>query len=162
MNIRLYQSADRQALENIMIELQRHIAELDPHKRNRMPEDFDAIAYVDQLIGHVERDHGLIFIACDDHEVGGFIAGSIPDEGPDDLLDHYPAKEGKIIELVVSQEHRGQGTGHTLMEKMEEYFRQKDCEYIRVGCFAPNTGTHLFYEKCGYADRYVEMLKKII
>ena len=46
-------------------------------------------------------------------------------------------------------------------EKMEEEFRTQGCEGIRVGCFAPNTDTHAFYEKCGYVDRYIEMLKKL-
>ncbi len=144
-----------------MAELQEHLSTMDPLKRIRNIEDFDVAQYIDHLLKKVRHDKGEIFVAEEQDILLGFIAGIIPNEDPDDALDHYPAKEGNILELVVSQKHRGQGAGRALMERMETYLREKNCEYIRVGCFAPNTGTHAFYEKCGYADRYIEMLKKI-
>ncbi len=158
IDIHLYQPTDRSAILQLMTELQSHVAAIDPLHRLKTTEDFDEDAYVDHLLEQT-KSLGVIFIAKDEHAAAGFIAGVISDEDPDDTLDHYSAKEGKILELVVSKQHRGGGIGRELMEKMEEYFREKDCEYIRVGCFAPNTGTHAFYEKCGYADRYLEMLK---
>jgi len=148
-------------LLQLMVELQEHLSVMDPLKRIRNIEDFDAAQYVDHLLEKVRRDKGEIFVAEEQDILLGFIAGTVPKEDPDDALDHYPAKEGNIIELVVSQKHRGQGVGRALMEKMETYFREKECEYIRVGCFAENTVTHAFYEKCEYGDRYIEMLKKI-
>lgn len=159
--IRAYAPADRDVLLQLMTELQEHLSTMDPLKRIRSIENFDAAQYIDHLLEKVRHDKGKIFVAEEQDILLGFIAGTIPNEDPDDALDHYPAKEGNIIELVVSQKHRGRGAGRALMEKMETYFRGKNCEYIRVGCFAPNTGTHAFYEKCGYADRYLEMLKKI-
>lgn len=159
ISIRPYAADDQLALQQLMVELQEHLSAMDPLKRVRNIEDFDATQYIYSLLEKVRNDKGKIFVAEEQDILLGFIVGTIPNEDPDDSLDHYPAKEGNIIELVVSQKHRGQGTGRMLMEKAEEYFQEKDCEYIRVGCFAPNTGTHAFYEKCGYADRYIEMLK---
>lgn len=152
--------ADRPSIVQLMCELQGHLAAIDPLKRIRSLPDFDAETYVDHLLEQV-KEKGVILLARDEDAVIGFIAGTIPSEDPDDMLDHYSSREGKIIELVVSQKHRGQGAGRMLMEKIEEYFKKNKCEYIRVGCFASNIGTHAFYEKCGYANRYIEMLKKI-
>jgi len=161
IDIRPHHSTDQSALLQLMAELQEHLSAMDPLKRIRNIEDFDGAKYIDHLLEKVRHDKGEIFVAEEQDKLLGFIAGTIPNEDPDDALDHYPAKEGNIIELVVSQKHRGQGAGRALMEKMETYFREKNCEYIRVGCFAPNTGTHVFYEKCSYTDRYTEMLKKL-
>lgn len=160
MIVQMFSSADRPSVVQLMCELQEHIAAIDPLQRIRVIDDFDAERYVEHLLERT-KENGQMLLARDEGVVVGFIAGTIPGEDPDDVLDHYPAKEGNIVEMVVSQKHRGQGVGRMLMEKMEEYFREKNCEYIRVGCLAPNTGSHAFYEKCGFADRYIEMLKKI-
>lgn len=48
-----------------------------------------------------------------------------------------------------------------LIQKMETYFKDSDCEYIRVDCFAPNKNAYHFYEKLEYKDRQIEMMKKI-
>lgn len=160
MTVQIFSPAERPSIAQLMRELQGHLAAIDPLKRIRALSDFDVEAYIDHLLEHVQGK-GMILLAKDEDMVVGFIAGTIPEEDPDDTLDHYPAKEGKIVELVVSEKHRGGGIGRILMEKIEEYFREQNCEYIRVGCFAQNTGTHSFYEKCGYGDRYIEMLKKI-
>lgn len=153
---------DRPSLLLLMTELQEYLASLDSLHRLKTTEDFDAETYLDYLFADLERDNGSFFVADEDGSVLGFIAGSIPAEDPEDLLDHYPAREGKIHELVVSEGHREKGIGRLLMEKMEQQFRSQGCEYIRVGCFTPNTGAHRFYEKYGYADRYTEMLKKLL
>ncbi len=159
LTVQTLSPADHPSIVLLMRELQEHLASIDPLKRIRSLPDFDAEAYVDHLLEQV-KEKGVVLLARDEDAVIGFIAGTIPSEDPDDKLDHYSSKEGKIIELVVSQKYRGQGAGRMLMEKIEEYFRDNGCEYIRVGCFAQNTGTHVFYEKCGYGDRYIEMLKK--
>lgn len=160
ISIHPFTPANRMSLISLMAELQEHLATIDPLKRIKTIPDFDAEAYINHLLEQM-KGKGVILIANDGNTVVGFIAGTIPGEDSEDALDHYPAKEGKIVELVVSQIHRGQGTGKLLMEKIEEYFRDNGCEYIRVGCFAQNTGTHAFYKKCGYGDRYIEMLKEL-
>lgn len=159
--IRTFFPRDRDALVQLMIELQDHIASVDPLKRLRTPQDFDAEKYVDHLLVQMKNENGIILIAEEREEPIGFVAGSVPSALDDDNLDHYPAKEGKVNELVVSEKHRGKNVGRALMEELERHFQKNGCEFVRVGCFAPNVGTHAFYEKCGYGDRYIEMLKKL-
>lgn len=159
--IRQYRAEDRPAILPLMAELQEHIAKIDPLRRIKVSSDFDTEAYVDHLLSVLSRENGLLLIAEEAGILFGFIAGSVPVDTEEDLLDHYPAKEGKIHELVVSEKYREKGIGKLLMEKMEQSFRDQGCTYVRVGCFAPNMGTHAFYEKCDYIDRYIEMLKQL-
>ena len=161
VDIRPYHSEDRSALLQLMTELQNHLAAIDPLHRLKNIDDFDVEAYVDHLLLQMKEEHGVILIAKEEDVVVGFIVGSIPSASEDDDLDHYSAMEGKVDELVVSEQHRGKHVGRELMKKLEQHFQKNGCEFIRVGCFAPNLGTHAFYEKCGYNDRYIEMLKKI-
>jgi len=157
---RSYTAEDRPALVQLMHELQDYLASIDPINRVRAIKDFDVEKYVEHLLQTIEHEQGVVFVAKEQESLLGFVAGSVPQEDDEDILDHYPSREGKIHELVVSAKQRGQGTGRLLMERIEEYFKEQGCEYVRVGCFAPNTAAHAFYEKCGYADRYTEMLKK--
>jgi ribosomal protein S18 acetylase RimI-like enzyme len=48
-----------------------------------------------------------------------------------------------------------------LMEKVEEYFRQEGCENSRVEVFEPNVGARQLYQKLGYRDRMIELIKKL-
>lgn len=159
--IRLYTANDHSALLQLMLQLQSYLAPLDSLHRVRDTSDFDAAAYIEHLLSMVQHDRGSLFVADEHGTVIGFMAGSIHTADSVDLLDHYPAKEGTIHELVVSETHREKGIGRQLMEKLEEQFRSQECEYIRVGCFAPNSKAYAFYEKCGYDDRYIEMLKRL-
>lgn len=161
ISIRPYAPADRPTLVQLITELQGHLASLDPLRRVRALQDFDASQYVDHLLAQLNKDNGVLFIAEEDGAPLGVIAGSMPSPSADDSLGHYPVKEGKVNELVVSEKHREKGAGRMLMETLEKYCKEQHCGYLRVGCFASNTGAHVFYEKCGYGDRSIEMLKKL-
>lgn len=159
--VRPYRPSDHAPLLPLLTELQSHVASLDPLKRQRTDDDFDAERYLDHLLGTLDREEGALLVAEEDGKPLGFIAGSIPTETEEDQLDHYSVREGIIHELVVSETARGRNIGKQLIEELESHFKVKGCDSVRVGCLVPNGGAHAFYKKCGYADRYVEMLKKI-
>ena len=47
------------------------------------------------------------------------------------------------------------------MNKMEEYFKSKDCEYILVDVFAYNENAIKFYDRNGYKKKKNKKIKKI-
>ena len=47
------------------------------------------------------------------------------------------------------------------MNKMEEYLNSIGCLYIAVDVFAYNENAINFYEKYGYHERMISMIKKI-
>ncbi len=159
MHIRQYYPKDRLELESLMIGLQQYIADIDPLKRNRSSSDFDCTGYFDYLLSQIENENGSIFVAEDEGIPVGFVAGTVQPDSKSESLGHYPTKEGQVVELIVSEKQRGKQIGKALMEKVETYLKSVGCDSVRVGCFAPNRGAHAFYEKCGYSDRYIEMLK---
>lgn len=48
-----------------------------------------------------------------------------------------------------------------VVPKLEEYFKQIDCEYILIDVFAYNKNAIKFYEKSGYHTRELINIKKI-
>ena len=161
MAFRSYEASDHEALLYLINGLQSYIASLDHLHRQKSGNDFDAENYVARMLQKVSDNEGEIFIAETDKEVVGCIVGYIPRPSKEDLLESYPAKEGVILELIVSEQMRGSGIGSELMKAMEEYFREKGCVFVRVTCFAPNIDAHTFYQKHGYGERSIDMLKKL-
>ena len=78
-----------------------------------------------------------------------------------DYLDYKCPKAGYITELIVSQKLRSRGIGQKLMNKMEEYFKSINCEYILIDVFAYNKNAFNFYTKKGSHSRIHTMIKEI-
>ena len=78
-----------------------------------------------------------------------------------DYLDYKCPKSGEISELVVTKKIRSQGIGQLLIDKMEEYFRSIDCEYVFVDVFAYNGNGIKFYNKKDYHSRMIVNIKKL-
>lgn len=160
-SIRQFRPEDREDLAMLIVQLQEYIASLDTYHRQKSGRDFNAATYVEKTLKKVKDEHGTIFVAEIDNEIAGCIIGCIPEPSSTDLLESYPVKEGSILELIVSEKTRGSGVGSELMKVMEDYFLREGCKFSRVECFAPNIDAHTFYEKCGYGDRSIDMMKKL-
>lgn len=78
-----------------------------------------------------------------------------------DYLDYKCPKRGEITELIVSKNARSKGIGNMLMNKMEDYFKSEDCEYVLVDVFAYNETAIKFYDRHGYHSRMYTSIKKI-
>jgi ribosomal protein S18 acetylase RimI-like enzyme len=159
LSIRPSREEDQKNIVSLLVELQRHIAAMDPFRKNKTPDMFDADRYFETLKNDVTKGEGVIFV--EDTDVVGLIAGIIIKADERNDGSHYPATEGRVLELVVADSQRRKGIGVLLMEKMEEYFRERDCMYVRVEVFAPNTQAADFYRKNGYSERTLDFMKKL-
>jgi len=152
---------DQRALDRLMVELQDHVASLDSFGRNRPGASFDVQEYFKNLRDKLRNGDGRIFVAESNGNVIGFVAGSVMETSLQDLLEAFSSRDGQVHELIVASGQRGKGVGAGLMREMEKYFSEQGCAFVKVGCFAPNTSAHDFYEKCGFQDRYVVLMKKL-
>jgi ribosomal protein S18 acetylase RimI-like enzyme len=158
--IRPYTEADYDALLKGMHELQGYIADIDPLHRHRKGSTFEAKAYLHRLFENLEADNGRLYLAFDGERMIGFVAGIVPNkQSPDDLLEIFPSKDGKILELYVDRSYRGKQIGRILMENIENYFKSAGCVACHTDCFGPNDLAHTFYHKYGYFDRLITLMK---
>jgi len=158
--IKEYQPADKPRLIELMEILQDYLAGIDPlHRHHRLPEYGEL--YTKGLLQRVSKSDGVIYLAKQGEEALGCITGNIEEFNAEQRTGTSGVRNGRVLELVVKEDCRGKGIGKMLMQKMEEYFRSKSCDIIRIEVFVPNDDAHKFYDRLHYHDRVVDMVKLI-
>jgi ribosomal protein S18 acetylase RimI-like enzyme len=160
VTIQEYQPSDRQELVRLMEMLQDFLADIDPlHRLRRLPEYGEL--YTEALFKKISGQAGVIYVAKQGQEILGCIAGNIEEPTKEEHAGTAGSRSGRVLELVVQEDCRGKGIGALLMKKMEDYFRLKGCDIVRVEVFVPNTTAHSFYHRMQYDDRVYDMVKQL-
>jgi ribosomal protein S18 acetylase RimI-like enzyme len=156
-----YQPADRQQLVRFMEMLQDHIAAIDPLRRIRRLPEYGEL-YTKALLQKIAEHSGVIYLARQGQQVLGCIAGNIEELHEWERAGTAgPGRSGRILELIVLEDRRGQGIGAELMQRIEAYFLANGCDIVRVEVFVPNVAAHEFYARLAYADRVHDMIKQL-
>jgi ribosomal protein S18 acetylase RimI-like enzyme len=158
VNVRPYEERDRTVVENLVSQLQNHIAEMDEHGIMRPSDEFDGAEHMRILQHMITESGGIILVAESENNIVGCVVGVIV-EKKDSA--HKAVKSTHIEELVVDSSARSKGAGSALMREIERWARNERCSFIRVDCFSNNDRAHAFYEKLEYKDRYVNMIKAL-
>ena len=144
MKIRLYQSSDLDELKRLTIEGFEGIA-IDQNVERA----FGIMGEHDwrwRKARHVDEDIAAnpdgVFVAEEDGKVLGYISTRIDRE----------AGKGRIPNLAVDKEARGQGIGRKLIEHALEYFRREGMAFAMIETMLNNpVGQHL-YPSCGFVE----------
>jgi len=94
-----------------------------------------------------------IFVAESEGRVVGYITTRLDRE----------AGKGRIPNLAVAEEFRGQGLGRTLIERALDYFRKEGMVYAVIETMAQNAvGAHV-YPACGFVEvaRQIHFARKL-
>lgn len=160
MKIIEYEDKYLEDAKDLLVELEEYILSIDKDNLDQLhPEYRDKMAILD--LEEVKENCGKCYLAIEDDKAIGLIMGTIAKYDEYDYLDYTCPKEGEITELIVTKKVRSSGIGQTLMNKMEEYFKNIGCEYIKVDVFGYNDNGLNFYKKNGYHTRMEIMMKKI-
>lgn len=160
MQIIEYEDKYLNDVRNLLTELEEYLVSIDKDSLDQVhPEYHEKMALID--LEEVRENNGICYLAIDNASVVGLIMGTIPPYEEYDYLDYKCPKRGIITELVVTSKTRSQGVGKALIEKMEDYFKNRDCEYVLVDVFAYNENAIKFYEKKDYHSRMYTQIKKI-
>lgn len=160
MKILEYNDIYMNDIKDLLCELQEHIVILDEYKIQIMADNYRE-DYFNDMMEKIKNNNGMIYVAIEDDIVLGFIAGIIEVVEGVDALTVGEFKLGRIIELCVTNKLRSKGIGSELVNKVEDYLKNKECDYIYVDVFGPNTKAIDFYNKNGYNLRNIEVMKKV-
>ncbi len=152
--------SDYEQIKDLLVELQNYIASIDKYKLNILTDGYRE-GYFNKTLSETNSGGGKIFVAKDGDKVIGVIAGHLRKYNHLDRLDFTCPKMGIIEELIVSQNARAGGVGKMLVEKMEEFFKLQDCEFVKLEVFAYNKNAHEFYLNLNYENRLIDMIKKL-
>ena len=158
--IRDYQGSDRTAFVKLMEQLMDYIVSIDDLKRTRRMPEFGE-SYTQRTLQKIAENNGIIYVAEVNGQLVGAVVGTIPEQTKEDQLEHVPSKFGEVLELVVEAGYRDKGVGTMLMNKLEEYFKENNCNISGVGVLVPNKNAHRLYSKLGYEDRSIYMTKNL-
>jgi len=126
----------------------RHAAPTDATALIQLIDELGYTITKDELTANLhmyEKVQGFVFVAVEDERVVGFISGLfIP-------LFHAPGPMFRITALCVQASQRGSGIGSSLLQRIEEICKKKECNYIEVTSGPTREkDAHNFYESHGY------------
>ena len=160
MEIIEYKDKYLEDVRDLLTELEEYIVSIDKDELDHVhPEYREKMALVD--LDEVNKNNGKCYLAIENDTAIGLIMGRIPPYEENDYLDYKCPKRGIITELIVTSKIRSKGVGQALMDKMEEYFKLNNCEYVLVDVFAYNDNAINFYNKKGYHPRMHTDIKKL-
>ena len=155
-----YEDKYLEDVRDLLVELEEYIISIDEDHLDQLHDEYrDKMALLD--LEEIKENNGKCYLYIENNKVVGLIMGIIPPYDKYDYLDYKCPKRGEITELIVSNKIRGKGIGQKLVDKMEEYFKNESCEYIKLEVFAYNNNAINFYEKNKYHNRMIDMIKKI-
>ena len=160
MKIIEYEEKYLEDVRDLLVELEEYIISIDKDNLDQIHEDYRKLMAVCDL-KEVEDNNGKCFLALLEDKVVGLVMGIIPEYGEYDYLDYKCPKRGVITELVVTKNIRSKGIGKELIEKIEDYFIEKNCEYVLIDVFAYNNRALEFYDRNGYHPRMIVDMKKL-
>lgn len=160
MKIIEYEEKYLNNVRDLLTELEEYIVSIDKDNLDRVhPEYHEKMALVD--LNELNNNNGICFLAIEDNQVVGLIMGIIPEYSKFDYLDYKCPKRGIITELIVTSNSRSNGIGKQLINKLEKYFKDNNCEYVLVDIFAYNKNAIKFYEKNNFHPRMYTNIKKL-
>ncbi len=160
MEIIEYEDKYLEDVRDLLTELEEYIVSIDEDELDHVhPEYHEKMALLD--LEEVQKKSGKCYLAIENDKVLGMIMGTIPGYEEYDYLDYKCPKRGEITELIVTSKTRNNGVGKALMETLEKYFKDNNCEYVLVDVFAYNKNGIKFYDKQGYHPRMYTEIKKI-
>ena len=152
MEIIEYEEKYLEDVKDLLVELEEYIISIDKDKLDRLhPEYREKMAVLD--LEEVKNNNGKCYLAIQNGKAIGVIMGILGTYEEYDYLDYKCPRRGEVTELIVTKKIRSNGVGQKLMEKMEDYFRSIDCEYVVIDVFAYNDIGINFYNKLGYHTR---------
>ncbi len=160
MKIIEYEDKYLEDVRDLLTELEEYILSIDKDELDQVHTEYhEKMALVD--LKDVNENSGKCFLAIENDKAIGLIMGTIPPYNAHDYLDYKCPRRGVITELIVTSKIRSKGIGKALIDKMEEYFKSNDCEYVLVDIFAYNENAISFYDKKGYHPRMYTDIKKL-
>lgn len=160
MEIIEYDNKYLEDVKDLLVELEEYILSIDEDNLDNLhPEYREKMAILD--LEEIKNNNGKCYLAIEEEKVIGLIMGYVITYDEYDYLDYKCPKSGEVSELIVSKRARNSGIGKSLMNKMEQYFKSINCEYIFIDVFGYNKNAIEFYKKQGYHTRMLRNIKKI-
>jgi GNAT superfamily N-acetyltransferase len=151
IDLRLATAGEVAAIEPLWRELYAHQAEHG--MRLRLPDGaFDAwVQSMTPLLGRFS----VVVLGVEAGQYAGFAAGRTRNLQP-----YFGTGQvGAISEVFVGEPWRGQGLGRRLVERAVEWYRQQEISRVELQVVSGNPEAVKFYERLGWQQELVQMIR---
>ena len=149
-----------EAFKELLVVLQAHIASLDSEAVIVLKSNYKEDYYI-YIQNEIIKHDGKIFLALCNSEVVGTVVCKIFQGGDEENITTSCPKIGFISDLVVAKNYRGHGVAAKLLQCAEDYFKYKQCKYMRLEVFEPNILAQSLYYDYGFTTLSRYLSKKL-
>ena len=96
-----------------------------------------------RLLDLLKRDDHKILVAEVDGEIAGWVHAFV----------NRPLHKDTVVEiggLVVDENYRKMGIGRRLLDVVEDWAKNQDCDQVALSSNIAREGAHIFYQAIGY------------
>lgn len=157
---REYIESEKPLLIEMARKLTEHSKAIDPLKRVVNSPGY-VEADVEDMLDDVKNHNGKIWFAEFEGNVIGYEIAVIWDQSEKNKLEIGPHKLGQVLDLYIDDSMRGKGIGSKFLSMAETYFKDSGCDSMWVNTNAHNQPARNLYNKFGFVDRELGLLKSI-
>lgn len=117
--------------------------------------DVDDIAK-DSSHNHLDAEDITDYLIVHDNETIGYVIlreGRHPSRQYSDYL--------RIVDLYIDEDRRNRGHGTTVVERVKEMARDRDCDHLKVSCEWQNEDAQRFYRDTDFRPKQVEYVQPL-
>lgn len=116
--------------------------------------------YMASLVDEISHKDGACFVANVKDNQAGLICGWV-EQADTPAMDQDEKDYGYISDVIVSEDYRHQGVFQKMLGHMEQFFKNRNIQHIRLHVLAGNHRMTECVSKNGYAPYYTSFEKKI-
>lgn len=117
--------------------------------------------WFDLLMEDKKTYDGEIYVADVDGNAVGFLSIRLEPPTEESEIFMEPDKNALITHYYVFPEFRGKGIGKRLLINMEDYAKKRHVRYVRTYVCAGNKNAREIYQRFGFIDEDIIIVKKI-
>ena len=114
-----YSSEYDEQIKELLVELQEYLVNIDKEGYNVVGDGYKE-KYFEKTMEEIKTNNGKILLYKDEEKIVGLIVGIVNNDETN-RYDFKAPKRGRITELVVTQEYRGNHVGKQLLNNMKNY-----------------------------------------
>lgn len=152
-----YDSKYDEQIKDLLVELQEYIVKIDKEGFNIITDEYRE-KYFQKTLDEIKEHNGKMLLFKQD-KIVGLVVGLVDE--PINDYDFRAPKRGRVSELIVSKNCRAKGIGKSLLNSIEQYFKECGCKNVLIEVFGYNENAISFYEKHGYHTRTIYTTKNL-
>lgn len=158
--IRKFKKSDWEDFKKLTKENHEYIVSLDENKLLHVGKNYSNY-FSRKYLDDSKKSNGTVAVAIIDKKIVGCGVALTIKSTKEEKEKFRNIKVGRISNLVVSKNYRGKGIGKRIFKYLEKYLKSQNCKFIKLGVFAPNKTARNMYDKLGYTENSVHLIKKI-